>query len=73
MSPAEQPPDLEPTPLGDARDPARSEVAPDAPDAPSAESSVEPDAPSAEGSVEPDAPSAEHPVEPGRLGGSGGA
>ncbi len=75
MSPAEQPPDLEPTPLGDARDPARSEVAPDAPDAPSAESSVEPDAPSAEssvepdapsaeGSVEPDAPSAEHPVEP---------
>jgi flagellar motor switch protein FliM len=64
MSQTEQQPDLEPTPPGDARDPARSEVAPDAPNAPLAEGPVESNAASAEGGVEPDAASAEGRVEP---------
>ncbi len=58
MSQAEQQPDLEPTPPGDARDPARSEVAPDAPDAALAEGPREPDAASAEHLEEPEDPPA---------------
>jgi flagellar motor switch protein FliM len=63
MSQAEQQPDLEPTPPGDARDPARSEVAPDAPDAPLAEDPVEPDAASAEHLEESEDPSVDSPGE----------
>jgi flagellar motor switch protein FliM len=68
MSQADRPeirqPDLEPTPPGDARDPARSEVAPAEPDTPSAGGSAQPDAPSATGPAEPDTPSGEGRMEP---------
>jgi flagellar motor switch protein FliM len=69
MSQAEQRQDLEEAPPGDARDPARSEVGPDAADAPSAESPVQ--APMEP--PDPDRPSGPDAQEvPVRASGAGG-
>jgi flagellar motor switch protein FliM len=69
MSQAEQPQDLEETPPGDARDPARAEVGPGAPDAPSAERPGEP-AVDPSGSDRPDDPQAQEPAGPSAIGGA---
>jgi flagellar motor switch protein FliM len=67
MSEAEQHHQLDETPPGDARDPARAEVVPDAPDAPSAERPAKPAAEPpdpAEPTAEPSDPDPPHAQEP---------